>query len=67
MTPASTVSPVSPVLLRGYDALEAAERGEAVVLCKHADPTEGAREGLSLDEAREIAREDVGLVYAVLA
>lgn len=32
-------------------------------LCKHADPTEGDREGLSLEEAQAIAREDVSLLY----
>lgn len=34
-----------------------------LLLCKHADPTEGAREDLSPDEAREIAAEDPSLIY----
>lgn len=38
-----------------------------LVICKHADPTEGAREGLSVDEAIDIAREDVSLVYVIVA
>lgn len=32
---------------------------------KHADPTEGERVGLTADEARDIAREDVSLLYVV--
>ena len=32
-------------------------------LCKYADPTEGARVGISVDEARAIAREDASLIW----
>jgi hypothetical protein len=32
-------------------------------LCKYADPTEPAREGLTLNEALEVAREDASLIY----
>ena len=34
-------------------------------ICKHADPVEGAREGLTAEEAADVAREDAGLLYAV--
>lgn len=50
--------------ITGLAAIEMAER-EGLTLGKYADPVEGAREGLTPDEAREIAREDPGLVYLV--
>lgn len=40
-----------------------AEKGHTITLHKFADPTEGEREGLSISEAREIAREDASLIY----
>jgi hypothetical protein len=46
----------------GHDAIEYAER-HGLTLKKYADPTEGAREDLSLDEAREIAKADPTLIY----
>lgn len=47
--------------ITGLDAIAyATARG--IALHKHADPIEGARE-VTADEAREIAREDVGLIY----
>lgn len=46
----------------GLAAIEyAVERGETIA--KHTDPTEGAREDLDPDEAREIAAEDSHLIY----
>ncbi len=48
--------------LTGLAAIECAERTGASIN-KHADPTEGAREGLSIDDAREIAREDASLLW----
>ena len=48
--------------LSGYDAIEYAER-EGLTLSKYADPTEDARDGLSIEEARDIAREDPALIY----
>lgn len=45
-----------------YDALLRAEE-EGLTICKHADPTEGAREGLTADEASDIAAEDPALIY----
>ena len=47
--------------LTGTDAIDFATRTGAQ-LHKHADPVDGARE-ITLDEARAIAREDVGLVW----
>lgn len=46
----------------GWQAIEAAEQTGAT-LGKYADPIEGAREGLTVEQAREVAREDPALVY----
>jgi hypothetical protein len=46
----------------GYDAIDIAER-EGLTLCKCTDPTEVARSGLTIDEARSVAAEDPSLVY----
>ena len=47
--------------ITGLDAIaHATATGE--MLRKHADPVDGARE-VSTDEAREIVREDAGLIY----
>lgn len=35
-------------------------------LGKHADPTEPARTGMSVDEAADIAAEDPGLIYIIV-
>lgn len=48
--------------LTGIAAISHAER-HGMKLCKHADATEGARDNLSTDEARDIAREDASLIY----
>jgi hypothetical protein len=50
--------------LIGHEAIEAAEKSETIVLCKYADPTEGAREGLTVAEARAVTKEDPGLIWA---
>lgn len=48
--------------LTGYAAIDAAEvRG--VYLHKCSDPTEGERHGLTVEEAREIAKEDPSLIW----
>ncbi|HSH28633.1 MAG TPA: hypothetical protein VK971_01900 [Thiohalobacter sp.] len=49
-------------IITGYDAIEYAEQ-HGLTLGKYADPTEDAREGLTPDEAREIAAEDPSLIY----
>jgi len=48
--------------LIGIEAVEYA-RKNAKALSKYADPIEDAREGLSVEEAREIAREDPNLIH----
>ena len=50
--------------LTGWAAIDAAERDERVALRKYADPVEDARTGLSVQEARAIAQEDPGLIWA---
>jgi hypothetical protein len=37
------------------------------ILCKYADPIEGGRFNISVEEAREIAKEDCGLIYRATA
>lgn len=51
-------------IVRGAKAIELAESTGAQ-LHKHADPTEGARD-LTIEEAREVAKEDPNLVYVVV-
>ena len=49
--------------LSGYAAIEYARRAR-LLLSKYADPTEGARDGLTPDEAERVALEgDQGLIY----
>lgn len=48
--------------LSGYGAIEYAEE-HGMELSKYQDPIEGPREGLSVEEAREIAREDPNLIH----
>ena len=48
--------------LTGHAAIRHAE-AHGITLSKYADPTEDAREGLSADEARDIAAEDPSLIY----
>lgn len=48
--------------LSGHDAIEYAERTGAT-LHKYADPIEGARDSLTIDEARQVAREDASLIW----
>ncbi len=48
--------------ISGYDALHYAEE-QGLLLNKYADPTEDAREGLDIYEAREVASEDASLLY----
>jgi len=48
--------------LTGYEAIEAARRTGAA-LNKYGDPIEGPREGISISEAEDVAREDPGLIW----
>jgi hypothetical protein len=52
--------------LTGYDAINYADRND-FTLSKYADPIEDGREGLTPDEAREIASEDPSLIYLDVA
>jgi hypothetical protein len=49
-------------LITGYAAIEYAE-ANGLLLCKHSDPTEDHRAGITPDEAYEIASEDPSLIY----
>ena len=48
--------------LTGYAAIEYADAHE-LTLSKHSDTTEEARDGLTPDEAREVASEDPSLIW----
>ena len=48
--------------IHGTTAIDYTE-AKGLTLGKHTDPTEEARTGLTVAEAREIAREDPGLIY----
>lgn len=49
----------------GLDAIAIAEE-LGLTLSKYADPTEDARDGLTPDEAREVAKEDPSLIYIAI-
>lgn len=49
-------------IIRGTEAIALAA-ALGVTLRKYADPIENAREGLTVEEATEIAREDAGLIW----
>ena len=53
-------------IVTGNAAIYLAETNESVRLRKYACPVDGARD-VSIDEAREIAKEDPSLIYAVRA
>jgi hypothetical protein len=48
--------------ISGHAAITLAETF-GLTLNKYADPTDGARDGLTAEEAREIAREDASLIW----
>lgn len=48
--------------ITGWEAIDYANRNR-VPLHKYADPTEEARTGLTVEEAREIAHEDPSLIW----
>jgi hypothetical protein len=48
--------------LQGYDAIGHAEQ-HGMLLSKYNDPIEDAREGLTVEEAREVAAQDPSLIY----
>lgn len=48
--------------LEGHKAIAYAS-AHNMTLCKYNDPIEGEREGLTVDEAEDVAREDARLIY----
>ena len=54
---------MKPDKLTGHDAIAAKELDASVVLCKYNDPIESARDNISIEDARGIAREDPSLIY----
>lgn len=48
--------------ITGIEAIEYAEEN-GLTLSKYNDPTEGAKDGVAVQEARKIAAEDPGLIY----
>jgi len=48
--------------LTGYAAIEYAQE-HGLTLSKYTDPMEDARENLTPEEARDVAREDPSLIY----
>ena len=48
--------------LEGFAAIDYAEEN-SLLLSKHSDPTEPARDNLTVDEAHDIAWEDFNLIY----
>ncbi len=53
---------MSTVILKGDEAIHYAAVHN-MTLNKYASESEGAREGLSVEEANEIADEDLGLIW----
>jgi len=54
------------IVLEGFAAIEYAE-ANGLTLSKYADPIEDARDGLTADEARDVAREDPRLIFLSVA
>lgn len=50
-----------------HAAVDYARENAGAVLCKYADPTDDAREGLSIEEADEICKVHPSLIYALSA
>jgi hypothetical protein len=56
---------ITPRTIIGHEAIRLAEEN-TITLRKHADPIDGHRTGITINEARKIAKEDASLVYAVV-
>ena len=54
------------LIASGHEAIKLAETEENIVLRKYADPTEGELSKLTIEEAREIAEKDEGLIWCVV-
>lgn len=63
---AAKLEAVTQAKLVGYDAVEAKLANPGIILCKHADPIEGAKVNLTFEEAREIVREDPSLIHTLV-
>lgn len=50
--------------LKGHDAITAKTRDRNICLCKYSDPVEPFRPNISLEQALDIADEDVSLIFA---
>ena len=48
----------------GQDAIDLAREDDSIVLCKFADPIEGAIDDISIEDAEDVARDDPSLIYA---
>lgn len=48
--------------LKGHEAIDYAE-ANSLTLRKYADPTEEAREGITVEQARKVAQEDPSLIW----
>lgn len=55
----------SNIIATGHEAIELAASDATIQLNKYSDPIEEAREDLTIEDARGVAREDSGLIYAV--
>lgn len=61
---ASERKDMKTIKLIGHAAICYVEQlGGSIGLSKYADPTDGGRDGIGIDEAREIARVDPSLIY----
>lgn len=60
---ANTITTTATLPFTGRTAIEAAQATTGLRICKHGDPTEGAREGLTAAEALAIVAEDPELIY----
>jgi hypothetical protein len=56
---------MNTITIHGHDAINAASAGLGQ-LRKYADPIDGER-AVSIEEAREIAREDASLIYIIIS
>ena len=60
--PTTDINNRKPSTLTGKEAIDHA-RAHGSTLSKYNDPIEGARTGLTPDEAEDVAREDASLIY----
>ena len=53
-------------IIEGWDAIEAKQEDDRIILNKYADPIEDARDDISINEAEELAYIDQSLIYATV-